>query len=168
MNKRYIDISKTISFALRHNPDVFGLSLDSEGWVSVDALIKAINNKSTKLSVELTDILAIIEQSEKKIEYTPQKPPSVLYHGTSHHAYMRIAGLNGIGLKPMGRQYVHLSSDIETAIKVGKRRDRNPVVFAIASLVMYDDGFKFYHTGNDTTWLCDCVPKRYLINEKEY
>ena len=67
----------------------------------------------------------------------------------------------------MGRQYVHLSSDIKTAITVGKRRDPNPIVFAIGAEVMYNDGFKFYHTGNDTTWLCDSVPKDYIINEQE-
>ena len=52
------------------------------------------------------------------------KPPKFLYHGTADRF------LNSImeeGLKPMNRLYVHLSTDIETAIRVGKRHG-NPVV----------------------------------------
>ena len=187
MDKRYTKISKMASYALRHNPSEFGLVLDSEGWVEVGDLIKELNKKDSTLDVTVASLCYIIDNSEKKrfeisdnkiratyghsieqkIEYTPQKPPTVLYHGTTHQAYREIAGLFGKGLKPMERQYVHLSSDIKTAITVGKRRDPNPIVFAINARMMYDDGIKFYHTGNDTTWLCDSVPKHYIINERE-
>ena len=187
MDKRYINISKAVSYALRHNPSAFGLELDSEGWVSVGDLINALNKENSHLDVTVASLCYIIDNSEKKrfeikdnkiratyghsieqkIEYTPQKPPTVLYHGTTHQAYRDIAGLSGAGLKPMGRQYVHLSSDIKTAITVGKRRDPNPIVFAINAGLMYDEGVKFYHTGNDTTWLCDSVPKHYIINAHE-
>jgi len=187
MDKRYINISKAVSYALRHNPSAFGLELDSEGWVSVGDLINALNKENSHLDVTVASLCYIIDNSEKKrfeikdnkiratyghsikqkIEYTPQEPPAVLYHGTTHQAYREIAGLSGKGLKPMGRQYVHLSSDITTAITVGKRRDPNPVVFSINARLMYDDGIEFYHTGNDTTWLCDSVPKYYIINVHE-
>ena len=187
MDKRYINISKAVSYALRHNPSAFGLELDSEGWVSAEDLINALNKHNKSLDVTVASLCYIIDNSDKKrfeirdnmiratyghsienkIEYTPQTPPAVLYHGTTHKAYPKIAGLFGEGLKPMERQYVHLSSDIKTAITVGKRRDPNPIVFAINAMLMYDDGIKFFHTGNDTTWLCDSVPKHYIINEHE-
>lgn len=186
MNKKDIQVSKAISYALRHNPKEFGIMLDSEGWVDMSILLAALH--AARVDTSLEQIKRILNESEKKrfeikgnriratyghsieqkIEYTPQKPPTVLYHGTTHQAYREIAGLFfGKGLKPMGRQYVHLSSDIKTAITVGKRRDPNPIVFAINARLMYDDGIKFYHTGNDTTWLCDSVPKYYIINEHE-
>ncbi len=185
MNKKDIQVSKAISYALRHNPKEFGITLDSEGWVDMSILLAALH--AARIDTSLEQIKRIINESEKKrfeikgdriratyghsieqkIEYTPQEPPTVLYHGTTHKAYMEIAGLSGKGLKPMGRQYVHLSSDIKTAITVGKRRDPNPVVFAINARLMYDEGVEFYHTGNDTTWLCDSVPKYYIINAHE-
>ena len=47
------------------------------------------------------------------------------------------------GLKSMNRLYVHLSKDIETANKVGKRHG-NPVVLKIHSNQMYEEGCIFY------------------------
>lgn len=32
-------ISKLLSYALRHRPDAIGITLDSQGWVSVDDLL---------------------------------------------------------------------------------------------------------------------------------
>ena len=179
MDKRYINISKAVSYALRHNPSAFGLELDSEGWVSIGDLINALNKENSHLDVTVASLCYIIDNSEKKrfeikdnkiratyghsieqkIEYTPQVPPPVLYHGTSHNAMVRIIWE---GLKPMSRQYVHLSSDIATAQKVGKRHDNCPVILKIDAIRMYNDGFKFYHTGNDTTWLCESVPFKYI------
>ena len=187
MTPNQILASKAISYVLRHNPSQFGIELDSEGWVDIDVLCKALETHNPCAYVTREGIEAIIAASEKKrfeikgnriratyghsieqkIEYTPQKPPTVLYHGTTHQAYREIAGLSGKGLKPMGRQYVHLSSDIKTAITVGKRRDPNPIVFSINARLMYDDGIEFYHTGNDTTWLCDSIPKYYIKNVHE-
>ena len=179
MDKRYINISKAVSYALRHNPSAFGLELDSEGWVSVGDLINALNKENSHLDVTVASLCYIIDNSEKKrfeikdnkiratyghsiekkIEYTPQEPPTVLYHGTSRRALEKIVR---DGLKPMSRQYVHLSSDIETAQKVGKRHDDCPVILKIDAIRMHNDGFKFYHTGNDTTWLCESVPFKYI------
>ncbi len=40
----------------------------------------------------------------------------------------------------MKRQYVHLSSDVDTAIDVGKRMDESPIVFSVNSKESYLDG----------------------------
>ena len=45
-------------------------------------------------------------------------------------------------LRAMSRLYVHLSKDIETASKVGRRHGA-PVILKIHSEDMYKDGFKF-------------------------
>ena len=65
MTKRQEQISKTVSFALRHRPDFFSLTLDPEGWVSVDALTKAVSRR-LDYTVERKDIEEIIALSEKK------------------------------------------------------------------------------------------------------
>lgn len=61
----------------------------------------------------------------------------------------------------MGRQYVHLSTDIEMAMSVGKRRDSHPAILRINAEKAYQDGIDFY-IGNDEVWLCDHVPSDYL------
>nr|WP_297945564.1 RNA 2'-phosphotransferase [uncultured Fibrobacter sp.] len=82
-------------------------------------------------------------------------PPAVLYHGTTHRALLQILQ---DGLKPMQRQYVHLSIDVETATRVGKRRDSEPVILNIDTEAAQKAGIQFY-IGNDKVWLCNRVPK---------
>ena len=64
------------------------------------------------------------------------------------------------GLLPMNRQYVHLSSDIETAYQVGKRHGK-VVILEIDCLDMQYDGYIFRISENDV-WLVDKVPVVYL------
>ena len=70
------------------------------------------------------------------------------------------------GLLPKGRQYVHLSIDVDTASQVGKRRDSEPTIFVINARQAWDEGIKFYQ-GNDKVWLAEVVPSKY-INEIDF
>ncbi|MDE5566324.1 MAG: RNA 2'-phosphotransferase, partial [Anaeroplasmataceae bacterium] len=85
-------------------------------------------------------------------------PPQTLYHGTTHQA---IDTILKTGLKPMSRQYVHLSVDMDTAYQVGKRRDETPILLEINTTKAMEDGICFYQ-GNDKVWLCDGVPSQYI------
>lgn len=180
MTDKQIKISKTVSYALRHRPDSFGLKPDAEGWVSVDDLTKSVSSRLnfTVGRRDLEDIIALSEKKrfefdgnriratyghsfESKIEFDAVNPPEILYHGTSQRAYKKID--RGEGIKPMSRQYVHLSSDFDTALKVGKRHDSEPVILTIYSRKMEKDGFKFFHSANDGTWMCESVPTKYII-----
>jgi putative RNA 2'-phosphotransferase len=60
----------------------------------------------------------------------------------------------------MSRQHLHLSHDLETAVKVGSRRG-NPVILNISSGQMHRDGFLFYISDNGV-WLTDHVPAKYI------
>jgi putative RNA 2'-phosphotransferase len=175
----YTKLSKEISYALRHAPWEYELELDNVGFVPVRQLLSAINEGSDyEREITLSDFEHIIEISDKKrfeikddkiralyghsipmhISKEPILPPDILYHGTSHKAYELI--INS-GLKPMGRQYVHLSVDIATAVQVGKRRDRNPVILKINAKKASEDKIIFYE-GNDKVVLADYVPDKYI------
>lgn len=39
MGSRDVQLSKFLSFVLRHQPDTIGLSLDAQGWAVIDELI---------------------------------------------------------------------------------------------------------------------------------
>ena len=56
---------------------------------------------------------------------------------------------------------MHLSDDIETAMKVGRRRG-TPVVLAINSKEMYQDNYQFYLSKNKV-WLTGYVPPKYIV-----
>ncbi len=175
----YTKLSKEISYALRHAPWEYELELDSEGFVPVEQLINAINESGNyDRPITISDLEHIIEISDKKrheiqgdkiralyghsipmhISKEVIVPPDILYHGTTHKALDSI--LNA-GLKPMGRQYVHLSVDTDTAMQVGKRRDRSPVLLKIDSAAAYTDGVAFY-AGNDKVVLADSIPSQYI------
>lgn len=175
----YTKLSKEISYALRHAPWEYELELDSEGFVPVDQLLTAINEgEKYGRPITKSDLEYIIENSDKKRHEiyddkiralyghsTPMRisketiiPPDQLYHGTTHKALETI--MND-GLKPMSRQYVHLSVDTDTAFQVGKRRDNKPVILTIDSIKAHNDGISFYK-GNDKVILADYIPVKYI------
>ena len=173
MTRNLVHKSKALSYALRHNPDKFGIVLDKYGWCDIETVLKAVN--CTRQEVE-----SIIAQSEKKrfeidgnriratyghstenkIEFNPIEPPEVLYHGTSNESFSKI--MSDGEIRPMRRQYVHLSSDQNTALIVGKRHASYPVIITVHAKDMFNDGFKFFHSANDGTWMCESVPIRYI------
>lgn len=176
MSINYTELSKEISYALRHAPWEYELELDAEGFVPIEQLLFALNeSEKYERNIDLTDLEHIIKISEKKrheivgdkiralyghsvpqmikkIAGTP--PPAILYHGTTHKALKSI--LNE-GLKPMRRQYVHLSIDTDMATQVGKRRDSTPIILQIDTVKAEDAGVHFY-IGNERVWLCDFIP----------
>lgn len=176
----YTQLSKTVSMALRHVPEKFGLTLSSEGWVQINDLIESLVNFEMKWEgVTKDDLLQMDAQSGKKrfeiegdriralyghstketqITYTAIEPPEILYHGTSIEAAEIILVE---GLKPMGRQYVHLSDKIETATIVGKRKEKKPILLIIDAKSAFDNGISFYH-GNDNTWLAEPIPEKFI------
>lgn len=179
MTDKQVKASKTISYALRHNPAEFGLTLDSEGWVNCDEFIAALAKHNQPVYLTKADIEAIIAGSDKKrfeildgkiratyghstaekIKFEPSVPPKILFHGTARRF---VSSIEQEGLKPMNRQYVHLSSDLDTAMRVGKRHDSKPVIFEVYARQMHKDGVVFYHSGNDGTWMCEAVNPKYI------
>lgn len=175
----YTNLSKEISYALRHAPWEYELEMDAKGFVRIHQLLLAVNeNKKYERDVADADLRFVVGRSAKKrfeivgdkiravyghsfpmkINYEAEKPPAVLYHGTARKL------LNSImseGLKPMNRQYVHLSADVEAAARVGRRRDSNPVVLKIDSERAAENDIIFYHA-NQNVWLCDFIPIEYI------
>ncbi|MDS0526746.1 RNA 2'-phosphotransferase [Clostridium sp. SHJSY1] len=174
----YLKLGKEISYALRHAPWEYELELDEGGWVSVEQLLTALKENSKWESITKEDLEYIIKNSDKKryelvdekiralyghsvpmkILKESQEPPDVLFHGTARRF---MESIKNLGLQPKGRQYVHLSADIETAFQVGKRHDNKPVLLMIDAKKAWKDGIKFY-LGNDKVWLADYVPSKYI------
>lgn len=175
-------LSKFLSLILRHKPQTIGILLDKNGWANVDELIAKMNVHGTKIDMQLLEY--VVENNNKKryafnddktlirasqghsievdLEYEPQIPPDVLYHGTGEK---NVQSILKFGIKKMKRHHVHLSSDVETAVKVGKRHG-NPVVFVVHSKEMHNEGFVFYISENGV-WLTEFVPKEFVELIKE-
>lgn len=166
-----VRLSKRMSRALRHDPARIGIELDDGGWTPVDALVAA-------LGVTRADVEDVVRNGSKpryeldgdriraryghslpgRVELPVADPPAVLFHGTGPTTAAAIAAE---GLRPMGRQFVHLSSDVETARRVGARHGGTPVVLAVDAAAAAASGIVFRH-GNDDTWLADAVGPEFL------
>ncbi|MEQ5206067.1 RNA 2'-phosphotransferase [Proteus sp. fly-1067] len=181
--KDKVQISRFLSYILRHAPESIGLSLDDQGWGEISQLILLAQKKGTPLTIEL--INDVVKTNDKKrfaisedglfiravqghslkttVDYQAITPPKILYHGT---ATRFIDSIFNQGLIPNGRQYVHLSQDHKTAVNVGNRHGK-AVVLIVDSEKMFSDGFEFYQADNGV-WLTLSVPVKYLkIEEKE-
>jgi putative RNA 2'-phosphotransferase len=174
---RLVRASKRLSLHLRHAPGDIGLTLDRQGWVSVDALLDALGSHGLKLSrTELDEVVArndkerfAFDESATRIRAsqghsTPVQldlpvasPPPVLFHGTVQAALTAIAQ---DGLRPMGRHDVHLSTNQDTAIVVGARHGR-PIVLRVDAAAMERAGYEFRISANGV-WLTAHVPPQYL------
>lgn len=179
--KQQTHISKFLSLILRHKPETIGIQLDQNGWIDIYELIEKSNKHGIQFDRETLN--HIVGTNSKKrfafndkfdkirasqghsveieLGYKNQKPPEILFHGTSEKSVQPILEK---GLKRQNRQHVHLSSDIETAIKVGQRHGK-PIVFKVLAEQMYKDNFQFFISENGV-WLTDNVPTKYL-NRKD-
>ena len=76
----YIKLSKEISYALRHKPEEYNLSLDEEGYVFINDLLNSINSKNHySKTITIDDIYEVIRISDKK-RLDINKTTDYLYH----------------------------------------------------------------------------------------
>ena len=178
MEKSMKQISKFLSYILRHHPEAIGLTLDVNGWADIDELLAKAGQHGEIIDKHL--LYEVVSQNDKKrftisddgmriraeqghstkqvdIDYTEKQPPSVLYHGTASRFLDSILQQ---GLIPGDRHYVHLSSDVDVATEVGKRYGK-VVILEIKAEEMYRQGFQFYLTKNNV-WLIKHVPSEFL------
>jgi putative RNA 2'-phosphotransferase len=176
---RYTDVSRTISHALRHEPWLYELELDDAGWVPVEALLAALRaEKPAWADLGEADLARMMAEADKqryemrdgkfralyghsapqKLSKEPAAPPAILFHGT---APKTVALIRKDGLRPMARQYVHLSLDTATAAQVGRRKAKDPVILRVRAGEAHGEGVRFYR-GNDLVWLADTVPAEFI------
>ena len=175
-------LSKLMAFILRHDPEQFGLKMNEDGFVSLADLVEAIGQKRRWVTEE--HIRDIVESSEKKrfeirgewirasyghsrdVQHVGEErePPEFLYHGTAREFAAKILQE---GLWPMGRRYVHLSTTLEAAWQVGRRRDPRAVVLLIRAHEAAGAGVRFFLAGD--LYLTAHVPSAHLalIEESE-
>jgi putative RNA 2'-phosphotransferase len=162
---------------LRHRPERIGIELDAAGWVSIDTLLAQLAKHRHPLSRE--ELEAIVNSDEKgryaissdgrrlranqghsvpvDLGLQPATPPDTLYHGTVERFLPAILEQ---GLLPMQRHHVHLSAELETAVRVGARRG-TAIVVRVDAAAMRRDGHPFFVSENGV-WLCEAVAPAYL------
>lgn len=176
-DKQMRTASKFISLILRHKPETIGITLDEHGWADVQELLDGINRSGYALDMELLEEIVRTDEKQRysfnedhtliranqghsiqvDVELEEKTPPDILWHGTGEKY---VSSIDSQGLIPKNRLYVHLSSDKDTAWKVGSRHGK-PVIYEIDCHGMVSDGYRFFLFANHV-WLTKEVPIQYL------
>jgi putative RNA 2'-phosphotransferase len=176
-DKETIRTSKFLSLILRHEPERVELILGEAGWVGVNELLHAVNHHG--LALTLDELKHVVATSDKKrfafsedgrrirasqghsvevdLQYAPQTPPEILFHGT---ATRFLDGIRKVGLQRMQRHDVHLSTETKVTFQVGGRHGK-PVLLSIRAGDMHRAGFVFRCSANGV-WLVDHVPPQFI------
>jgi putative RNA 2'-phosphotransferase len=175
------EISKFLSYVLRHHPEAIGLELDAHGWANIDSLIEKAGQEGKSLSHE--KLHEVVASGTKKrftisedrdfiragyghsidvdLSLKPATPPEVLYHGT---ARKNLESILKQGIHSANRNFVHLSRHKEDAVSVGGRHGQ-PVVLTVAAIEMHDSGFRFYPSESEPgIWLVNKVPPEFITH----
>jgi putative RNA 2'-phosphotransferase len=176
-SKQLKQISKSLSYVLRHRPDFVGIELEAGGWIPVEALLQAFTQAGHPLTAEvLREVVATSDKQRFELSddglrirarqghsvpielgYESASPPEVLYHGTAAH---NLDSIFEQGLIKGRRHHVHLSTNRQTMIQVAMRHGK-PVLLTVQAGQMHADGHAFFVTGNNV-WLTDHVPPKYI------
>lgn len=185
MNKnKKTQLSAFMSKILRHSPDKFGVEIDEKGFVEIEVLIKGIKKENRWNEVNKKMIADIVETSEKqrfevkgsKIraryghsfpvvqEKVEREVPVFLYHGTNEDSLFFILKKEQ-GIRPMGRQYVHLSETRHFA-SLSARRRKNPYLLKVDTGIAVRNGTTFHFAGNEV-WLSTEIDSRAIIHAEK-
>lgn len=173
--KNLSKISKWLSFVLRHRPETHNIELNPSGWATIADLIKA----QSQQGISTDQILEVVKLDNKQrfavssdgkriranqghsfevdLGLERVEPPGFLFHGTVEAAWLSI---KQEGLKPSGRQFVHLSAHEDVAKEVGGRRGA-PVILRVRAGELHSLGHSFWVSDNNV-WLTKSIPASHI------
>jgi putative RNA 2'-phosphotransferase len=180
-NARRVKLSKFLALILRHQPERFALALDEEGWAALPEVMEILRGLPNFRWATRAEVMKLVEEGsgdgkkrfevqgdriraryghslDRRVRYEPCTPPRRLYHGTAPRT---LEAIRREGLQPMGRQYVHLSVDPETAVKVGSRHAAQPVVLTVRAAEAHAAGIAFYQAG-EGVYLAERIPPEFV------
>ena len=172
-----VKLGRFLSLVLRHEPGAAGVTLDKNGWADVKELLSGV--RRTGRQIDMDTLERVVRENNKQrysfnenhtkiranqghsiqvdVELKEAKPPQYLFHGTASRF---LPAIQREGIRKMDRQYVHLSSDFQTALSVGRRHGA-PVVITVDAAAMARDGVTFYLSANGV-WQCEYVSPKYF------
>jgi len=159
--------SKRLSQVLRHRAKDLDLPVDVAGFVPLEDLVDAVNMSvdevvavathpaEPRFEIEEGRIRALYGHSfpVSDLPDLDVEPPDTLFHGTSWGA---VAEISSAGLRPMGRQKVHLTNNPTEALEVARRHSQ-PALLAIPTA-----GTESLQAVADAVWAADSIPPEFL------
>ncbi len=164
MDKQELKRLEKILFAmLGRQPDAFGIVLDEGGWVSIKELHQALMKETGFSHITergLTQLFSLyrpekFEWQENRVRVRPElqspdltkykeaTPPELLYVSIrpKAHAHVIARGLQ------TNKKWIVLSTEKEMALRIGRRRSRDPVIAEVMALKSSKAGVVFRGAG---------------------
>jgi putative RNA 2'-phosphotransferase len=173
---RLNSLVRMLIYMLGNKPDEFGLVPDSDGFVTYKELLKALNEeegwhyvrKSHINEVLLGKERSLFQADDKRImvfdrrwkmdlEDVSQNVPKLLFAPIRRKAHPVVMEK---GLKSGKGNYQVLCTDKHMAMRIGKRRDQNPVLLEISASAAAGKGISFHPFGS--LFLCPSVPAEFI------
>jgi putative RNA 2'-phosphotransferase len=155
-------LSRMLAYMLGRRPDEFGLVPTPDGFVTIKELLKALNEEDGWRHVRwasiahllATDPQAPVEVVENRIRavdrahlnppMAARQPPKLLYTCVRRKAYPHV---HREGIAPAGRPSVVLAADSGMALRLGRRRDPDPVLLTVQVAKAMAAGAVFLQAG---------------------
>ncbi len=171
-NQSVQKLSKFIAYVLGRRPDEFGLVPDTNGYVKIKELLQAVSVEEgwrhvrrshinevlftrTDPGFEINDNLIRASSRERLPGRTAvTETPKLLYTCIRRKAYPFVVHK---GVFPQGRSRVILTADMKLAERIGKRKDRQPVLITVHAHNTLDRGVVYQRFG-EGLYLADFIP----------
>lgn len=165
-------LAKFIAYILERRPDEFGLVMESEGYIKIKELLKALNEEKEFRHVRrphLNEILYSIANPPFEIvgnriraKHRDRLPrpnlardlPKLLYTYIRRKAHPCVTDT---GIFPSGYHQVVLSANRDLAERMGNRSDPQPVILTVHVQKSLDNGVRFYQAG-ELLFLAASIP----------
>ena len=139
-------LAKLITYILGRRPDEFGLVTDTEGFVKIKELLKAVTEEEgwkyvrrshlDEIQYSLPESPFEISGQQIRAKHRDQlarpnpvsKLPKLLFTSIRRRAYRSVLDK---GIFPTGYYQVVLSSSRDLAERIGKRSDQDPVMLSV-------------------------------------
>ncbi len=165
-------LSRFLVYILGHRPDEFGLVPDAEGYVTYRELLQALHEEPGWRYVRrshINEVLmgkdrALFQPEDRRIRVVdrrwrmdpggaPEYPPGILLTPVRQKAHPVVVEK---GLRPPEGRFLVLTPDRDMALRIGKRRDRKPVLMEISVPAAEKRGISFHAFG--CLYLCSRIP----------
>jgi 2'-phosphotransferase len=173
VSAKVVALSKTMSWALRHGVDKLGLTMDDQGYVLLNDLLKkkemmnvtvdevktvVMTNDKQRFSLLVKDSETYIRANQGHSRHIGEQidddkacikiiePLTTCIHGTTNEAW-KIIKIDG--LKPQSRKHIHFAKGVpsDTTVISGARGSSKVLIYIDMKMAM-DDGIEFYLSAN--------------------
>lgn len=170
-----VRISKTITFLLRHKPEVGRLAIDHDGWTDLERVAATVSRllRAEVTAERIQDVadrarVRRFEVRDGRIRIAPRRrrghaarPPDILYHATTADL---VDEARELGAVQAGARQVYLSSDEAEAWRVAHRLHGEPTVLYIDTTRARRHGVRFFSKGQGGLYVAQSVPVSDVLN----